>query len=196
MQAVSSHCPETPLFCTLVIYVHHRDPPVTTKPGFLPRPRFLQKPEEMGLCAGPGGDPLLPARRGCAVHQGNPPAAVPARRPARTARRIVPDGFSYSTCTHLGRFAPAFWRAEVCCLPGRCGFKARRRSRNAPKTRGIRYPEFSGAVPIAPAGLEPAHKGVFRNAHLRGPQGDIPGGHDFLCNLSAHTPQRHGHFAH
>ena len=51
-----------------------------------------------------------PARRGRAVHQGNPLAAAPARKPAQTASRIDPDGFSCSTCAHLGRFDRRFSR--------------------------------------------------------------------------------------
>ena len=42
------------------------------------------------------------------VHQGNALVRVPARGIAYAARRIVPDGFSCSTCTHLGRFAWSF----------------------------------------------------------------------------------------
>ena len=52
------------------------------------------------------------------------------------------------------------------------------------------------APPGAPAGLEPVHRGVFQNTHLRGLQGDIPRGHGSLCKLSAHTAQRHHYFAH
>ena len=42
------------------------------------------------------------------VHQGNALERVPARGIAKAARRIVPDGFSCSTCAHLGRFARSF----------------------------------------------------------------------------------------
>ena len=42
------------------------------------------------------------------VHQGNALVRVPARGIAKAARRIVPDGFSCSTCAHLGRFAWSF----------------------------------------------------------------------------------------
>ena len=52
------------------------------------------------------------------------------------------------------------------------------------------------APPGAPAGLEPVHRGVFQNTHLRGLQGDIPRGHGSLCKLSAHSAQRHHFFAH
>ena len=71
----------------------------------------------------------------------------------------------------------------------------RAQPKGAQNSGGSEPPEFP-APPGAPAGLEPVHRRVFQNTHLRGLQGDIPRGHGSLCKRLAHTAQRHHHFAH
>ena len=106
-------------------------PPCDTFSLFFPGTQFFPKFEEMGPCAGQGGDPLPPARRDCAVHTGAPPPTPPARARGRNAQQTAPRTSSCSTRVHVARFVPRFSRAKTPPALQTLVFKARRRSRNA-----------------------------------------------------------------
>ena len=171
-------------------------PPCDGDIGVSAEAQFSPKSEEMGPCAAQGGDPLRPARRDCAVHTDALPPTPPARARGRNAQQTAPRTSSCSTRVHVARFVPRFSRAKTPSASQTLVFKARGRSQKARKTHVALSHVSSRRHPGAPAGLEPVHRGVFQNTHLRGLQGDIPRGHGSLCKRLAHTAQRHHHFAH
>ena len=109
-------------------------PPCGPFSPIFPGTQFSPKFEEMGPCAGQGGDPLPPARRDCAVHTGAPPPTPPARARGRNAQQTAPRTSSCSTRVHVARFVPRFSRAKTPSASQTLVFKARGRSQKARKT--------------------------------------------------------------
>ena len=124
---------------------------------------------------------------------------LPARRRAAAREKQRADRTPAPQVEHLRRARPirmlVLARRSV-LLPRAVRVQGPPAQPKGTKNSGGSDPPEFAAPPGAPAGLEPGHRGVFRNTHLRGLEGDISGAHDVLCNRSAHTPQRHGHFAH
>ena len=174
---------------------------ITVTPPCEESPVFFRDP----VCSKTGGNGALrrPGRRPSSARQARLCRTygrrLPARRRASAREKQRADRTRAPQVQHLRRPRPigglVLARRSV-LLPREVRVQGPPAQPKFAKNSVYQIHRVFGVVPTAPAGLEPVHRGVFRNAHLRGLQGDISGAHDGLCNRSARTPQRHGHFVH